>query len=89
MILAPFKAHTKAAAFGRYRKRGDAAFGRATSFVVFFVCALNAAGILGLRTIYDLRLSMTGRTVRTDAASLLSGSIFNWSLPAQTENGRR
>ena len=51
-----------------------------------FVCALNGASILALSTIYDLRLSKTGRIVvgrtfdwmvgRSDAVSLLSGSIF-------------
>ena len=69
-ILAPFKAHTKVAAFGRHHKRGAAAFGRATSFVVSFVCALNGASILALSTIYDLRLSKTGRTV--------VGRTFDW-----------
>ena len=84
----PIQSHsTKMAACGRHHyKRGGAAFSRATSFVVSFVCALHGAGILALSTIYDLRLSKTGRTVvgrtfdwmdgRSDAVSLLSGSFF-------------
>ena len=35
-----------------------------------FVCALNGASILALSTIYDLRLSKTGRTV--------VGRTFDW-----------
>ena len=42
----------------------------ASSFVVSFVCALNGASILALSTIYDLRLSKTGRTV--------VGRTFDW-----------
>ena len=89
-ILAPFNAHTKVAAFGRHHKRGAAAFGRATSFVVSFVCALTRASILALSTICDLRLSKTGRTVvgrtfnwmdgRSDAVSLLYGSFFKGTI---------
>ena len=82
--------YTKVAACGRHHKRGDAAFGRATSFVVSFVCALNGASILALSTIYDLRLSKTGRTIvgrtfdwmdgRSNAVSLLSASFFKGTL---------
>ena len=88
------KEHTNVAVFGRHHKRGAAAFARATSFVVSFVCALNGASILPLSTIYDLRRSKTGRTVvgrtfdwmvgRSDAVSLLSGSF---SLIAVTLEG--
>ena len=89
-IFAPFKAHTKVATFGRHHKKGGAAFGRATSFVVSFVCAMTGASILALSTVYDLRLSKTRRTVvgrtfdgwmdgwmdgRSDAVSLLSGLL--------------
>ena len=35
--------YTKVAAFGHHHKRGDAAFGRATSFVVSFVFILRGA----------------------------------------------
>ena len=62
--------HARVAAFGRHHKRGDAAFGRATSFVVSFKCALNGASVLALSTIYDLRLSKTGRSV--------VARTFNW-----------
>ena len=57
--------YTKVAAVGRHHKRGGAAFGRATSFVVSFVCALNGASILALSTIYDLRLMMKYRSFST------------------------
>ena len=40
-IFTVFKATTKVAACGRHHKRGGAAFGRATSFVVSFVLALS------------------------------------------------
>ena len=44
-----FIATAKVAAFGRHHKRGGAAFGRATSFVVsFVVVALNMVNIVGL-----------------------------------------
>ena len=42
------------AAFGRHRKGGCAAFGRATSFVDSFVLALNIVNILALTTILVL-----------------------------------
>ena len=40
--------YTKVAAFDRHNKRGDAAFGRATSFVVSFVFDLNGANIVSV-----------------------------------------
>ena len=43
--------YTKVAAFGRQHKRGGAAFGRATSFVMFFVFALNRGNIVAITTI--------------------------------------
>ena len=43
--------YTKVAAFGRHHKRGGAAFGRATSFVVSFVLALNKVNIVAVTTI--------------------------------------
>ena len=97
-IYAPFKARTKVAAFGRHQKRGDAAFGRATSFVVSFACALDGASILALSTIYYLRLSKTGRTVlgrtfdwmngRSDAVSRLSGSFLKGTLAENKANSQ-
>ena len=49
------------------------AFGRATSFVVSFVVAINRVDVVAVNTIFVLRLSKTGRTVgRTD--SRLDGS---------------
>ena len=45
-----------------------AAVGRATSFVVSFVVAMNRVDVVALNTIFALRLSKTGRTVgRTDS----------------------
>ena len=38
--------YTKVAAFGRHHKRGAAAFGRATSFVLSFVLLLNKVNIV-------------------------------------------
>ena len=46
--------YTKVAAFGRHHKRGDAAFGRATSFVVSFVLALNGVNDVAVTTILFL-----------------------------------
>ena len=48
--------YTKVAAFGRHHKRGDAAFGRATSFVVSFVVALNKVNIVAVTTILVLHV---------------------------------
>ena len=60
--------YTKEAAVGRHHKRGGAASGRATSFVVSFVVAMNRVDVVALNTIFVLRLSKTGRTVgRTDS----------------------
>ena len=44
------------AAFCRHHKRGDAAFGRATSFVVSFVLALNSVNIVAITTILVLHV---------------------------------
>ena len=63
-----FIATTKVAAVGRHHKRGGAAFGRATSFVVDFVVAMNRVDVVAVNTIFVLRLSKTGRTAgRTDS----------------------
>ena len=43
-----FIATTKVAAFGRHHKRGAAAFGRGTSFVVSFVAAMNRVDVVDL-----------------------------------------
>ena len=60
-------ATTKVAAVGRHYKRGAAAPGQETSFVVSFVVAMNRVDVVALNTIFVLRLSKTGRTVgRTD-----------------------
>ena len=40
--------YTKVAAFGRHHKSGGTAFGRATSFVVSFVSALNTVNIVAV-----------------------------------------
>ena len=48
--------YTKMAAFGRHHKRGDAAFGRATSFVVSFVLALNKVNIVAVTTMLVLHV---------------------------------
>ena len=48
--------YTKVAACGRHHKRGDAAFGRATSFVVSFVLALTKVNIVAVTTILVLHV---------------------------------
>ena len=48
--------YTKVAALGRHLKRGDAAFGRATSFVVSFVLALNEVSIVAVTAILVLHV---------------------------------
>ena len=48
--------YTKVAACGRHHKRGDAAFGRFTSFVVSFVLALNRVNIVAVTTILVLHV---------------------------------
>ena len=63
-----FTATTKVAAVGRHHKKGGAALGRATSFVVSFVVAMNTIDVVALNTIFALRHSKTGRTGgRTDS----------------------
>ena len=47
---------TNVAAFGRHHKRGDAAFGRATSFVVSFVLAVNKVNIVAVTAIIVLHV---------------------------------
>ena len=48
--------HTKVAFCGRHHNRGDAAFARATSFVVSFVLALNRVNIVAVTTILVLHV---------------------------------
>ena len=51
-----FIATTKVAAFGRHHKRSGAAFGRAISFVVSVVLALNSVNIVAVTTILALHV---------------------------------
>ena len=53
--------YTKVAAFGGHHKRGDAAFGRATSFLVSFVLALNRVNALAVTTILVLHVGVIGQ----------------------------
>ena len=53
--------YTKMAACGRHHKRGDAAFGSATSFVVSFGSALNTVNIVAVCKLLVLRVG-TGRS---------------------------
>ena len=55
-IFTLFKANTKVAAVGAHHKRGGAAFGRATSFEVSFVLALNKVNIVAVTTILVLHV---------------------------------
>ena len=56
--------YTKVAAVGRHHKRGAAASGRGTSFVVSFISALNRVNIVAVNAILVLHVGTTGwRTV--------------------------
>ena len=55
--------YTKVAACGRHHKRGDAAFGRLTSFVVSFVLALNRVNIVAVTTTLVLHVGVIGHHV--------------------------
>ena len=68
-----FIATTKVAAFGRHHKRGAAAFGRGTSFVVSFVVAMNRVDVVAADTIFVLRLSKSGRTVGRGVLDWMDG----------------
>ena len=52
--------YTKVAAFGRHHKRGRAAFGRATSFVVSFVLAFNRVNVVEVTKILVLHVGAIG-----------------------------
>ena len=47
-------ATTNVTALGRHHKRGGAAFGHATSFVVSFVVAMHRVDVVALNTIFAL-----------------------------------
>ena len=55
--------YTKMPACGRQHKKGDAAFGRATSFVVSCVLALNRVNIVAVTTILVLHVGVIGHHV--------------------------
>ena len=55
--------YTKVAAFGLHHKTGGAAFGRATSFVVSFVLALNRVNIVAVTTLLVLHVGVIGHPV--------------------------
>ena len=77
--------YTKVAASGRHHKRGGAAFGRTTPFVVSFVLALNEVNIVAVITILVLhvddgpKMSFQGR----DTTRLGSGVFV---IPQLLEN---
>ena len=57
-------ANTKAAAVGRHHESGGAAIGRATSFVVSFVLALNRIHLFAVNSTFVLHVGTKGqRTV--------------------------
>ena len=60
-ILTIFTASTKVAAFGRHDRRGG--FGRATSFVVSFVLALNRVNVVAVTTLLVLHVAVIGHHV--------------------------
>ena len=68
-----FIATTKVAAFGRHHKRGAAAFGRGTSFVVSFVEAVNIVNIVAVNTVLVLHLSQPGGLLAGRAVDRING----------------
>ena len=72
-ILVIFTASTKVAASGRHKKRGGAAFGRANSFVVSFVEAVNIVDIEAVNTVLVLHLSQPGGLLASRAVDRISG----------------
>ena len=62
--------YTKVAACGRHHKRGDAAFGRATSFVVSFALALNRVNVVAVTTILVLHVGVIGHYVPSHYVSM-------------------
>ena len=55
--------YAKVAAAGRPHKRGGAAFGRATSFVVSFLLALNRVNVVAVTTRLVLHVGVIGHHV--------------------------
>ena len=64
---------TKVAAVGRHHKRGAAAFGRGTSFVVSFVEAVNIVNIVAVNTVLVLHLSQPGGLLAGRAVDRIYG----------------
>ena len=54
----PIQSQYTKAACDRHHKRGDAAFGRATFFVVSFVLAMNKVNIAAVTTILILHIGV-------------------------------
>ena len=74
-IFTIFTASTKVAAFGRHHKRGGAAFGRATSFVVSFVEAVNIVNIVAVNTVLVLYLSQPGGLLAGRVVDRIYGAL--------------
>ena len=72
-IFTIFTASTKVAACGRHHKRGAAAFGRGTSFVVSFVEAVNIVNIVAVNTVLVLHLSQPGGLLASRAVDRIYG----------------
>ena len=62
------------AALGLHHKRGNAAFGRDTSFVVFFVLALNKVTIVAVTTILVLHVD-NGRSEHVQLDIMFIGNV--------------
>ena len=77
-IFTLFKAIKKMAACDRHHKRGGAAIGRASSFVIFFVMAFNRVGIVAINAIVVLHVVKTGR--RTVGRTPLRLHVINHPL---------
>ena len=82
-----FIATTKEAAVGRHHKRGGAAFGRATSFVVSFVLALNSVNIVAVTTIIVVHVGVIGYHVPRRSCFMFPRRSCNARLRARGVRG--
>ena len=82
-----FIATTKVAAVGRHHKRGGAAFGRATSFVVSFVLALNRVNVVAVTTILVLHVGVIGHHVSRQSCFMFPRRTITARLRARGVQG--
>ena len=82
-IFTIFTVSIKVAACGRHHKRGGAAFGRATSFVVSFVLALNSVNIVAVTTIIVVHVGVIGYHVPRQSCFMFPRRSCNARLRAR------